>query len=313
LTSKVPLSLLDALLARIDPRNSWTGYLIAAGILLSFGLALSEPSASSGLGLLARIVFWLAHVASALILFELAQIGLGRIATFGRLPPLLLVTAVGVVGALLFSIFNLLFLDRIAFLVSDATAPEPVSFPGLFQELRDSGATSVLFWVLLNSPRLIMISQQRDKAADPTSAQINTTAPDAANAPPKANEPLFDLLSRLPRRIGTDIVGISAELHYLRVYTSIGEALILMSFGRAVEALGVVSGQTIHRSHWIALAHVASIESVGDRVNCRMDTGLELPVSRTYRATLRAAFANRDRQRVLQATEKITFALGLGD
>jgi hypothetical protein len=54
--------------ARVDPRNSWIGYLIAAGTLLAIGLALSEPSASQGLGLPTRLVFWLAHVSSALFL-----------------------------------------------------------------------------------------------------------------------------------------------------------------------------------------------------------------------------------------------------
>jgi hypothetical protein len=305
LSSRPNTPLLDGLVAHIDPRNSWTGYLVAAGVVLSIGLALSEPSASSGLGLTARIVFWLAHVASALLLFELAQISLGRIAMFERLPPLLLVMAVGVVGAILFSVFNLLLLDRIAFLVGDPTDLEPISIPGLIQELRDSGATSVLFWVLLNSPRLIMIAQQKDAdGADASSTEVTSTQTDAANAPTRSSRPLLDLLSRLPRRIGTDIVAISAELHYLRVRTRTGEALILMSFGRAVEALGVIPGHVIHRSHWIALAHVSALESEGNRVICRLDTGLELPVSRTHRARLRAALANRETERVNEAAQR---------
>lgn len=306
LSSRPNTPLLDGLVAQIDPRNTWTGYLVAAGVVLSIGLALSEPSASSGLGLPARIVFWLAHVASALFLFELAQISLGRIAMFERLPPLLLVMAVGVVGAILFSVFNLLLLDRIAFLIGDPTDFEPISIPGLIQELRDSGATSVLFWVLLNSPRLIMIAQQKDAddAGEPATSEATSTAADAANAPTKSSRPLLDLLSRLPRRIGTDIVAISAELHYLRVRTRSGEALILMSFGRAVEALGVIPGHVIHRSHWIALAHVAALESEGNRVICRLDTGLELPVSRTHRARLRAALAERETERVNEAAQR---------
>lgn len=309
-SNKPNFPLLDDLVAHIDPRNSWTGYLIAAGTILSFGLAFSEPSASSGLGLFARIVFWLAHVASALFFFELAQITFGRIAMFERLPPVLLVMAVGVAGAILFSIFNLLLLDRIAFLIGDLMDSEPISTSGLMDELRDSGATSVLFWVLLNSPRLIMIAQQKDadEAGEPPSVEVASIPPDAAAVPTKARGQLLDLLSRLPGSIGTDIVAISAELHYLRVYTRSGEALILMSFGRAVEALGVIPGQAIHRSHWIALAHIAALESDGDRVICRLDTGLELPVSRTYRAKLRAALASRDHQRVLQAAERIALA-----
>jgi len=58
----------------------------------------------------------------------------------------------------------------------------------------------------------------------------------------------------------------------------------------------------------VALAHVATLESAGGRVVCRLDTGLELPVSRTHRATLRAALAMRDHHLVLRSAEKITGA-----
>jgi hypothetical protein len=302
--------LLDRLVAQIDPRNSWIGYLMAAGTLLSIGLALSEPSASEGLGLPARLVFWFAHVASALFLFEFAQIHLGRIALFERLPPLLLVIAVGVVGALLFALFNLLLLDRIAFLGGGLAEPEPISLRGLIDELRDSGATSVLFWVLLNSPRLIIIAQQQDGENPDEQLQSDgpVTPPVMTSELRNDDGPLHDLVARLPRRIGTDIVAISAELHYLRVYTRLGEALILMSFGRAVEALGVVPGQLIHRSHWVALAHIVALEAGGNRVLCRLDTGLALPVSRTYRASLRAALAVRDKEMVLQSVQRLSAA-----
>ncbi len=301
---------LDALVAHIDPRSAWTGYLIAAGTVLSIGLALSEPSASSGLGLIGRLAFWLAHVASALFLFELAQITLGRMALFARLPPLWLIVAVGVVGAVLYAIFNLLLLDRVVILLGAEMDLEEISMSGLLEELRDSGATSVLFWVLLNSPRLIIIAHQKDAddlTGSPLAVETLTTS-DPSESPEKAGGLLLDLLSRLPRRIGTDIVAMSAELHYLRVYTRNGEALILMSFGRAVAALAVIPGQSIHRSHWVALAHVATVQSDGDRVICRLDTGLELPVSRTRRSRLRAALAARDRAALVQQAERMATA-----
>lgn len=308
MSTRSPFPKLDGLVAQIDPRSSWTGYLIAAGALLSIGLALTEPSASDGFGLPGRLLFWLAHVSSALLLFEMAQIHLGRIAQFERLPPLVLIMVVGVVGAFLFAVFNLVVLDRVVFLAGGLADPEPISFYGLMEELRDSGAKSILFWVLLNSPRLIIIAQQKDTdVGDQQPIQDFGQVPsDAVDEPAVSGGPLLDLLSRLPRRIGTDIVAVSAELHYLRVYTSAGEALILMSIGRAVEALGIIPGQRVHRSHWVALEHVAALDSDGDRVICRLDTGLELPVSRTHRTRLRAALALRDEQRLLRAARKMS-------
>lgn len=242
----------------------------------------------------------------------MAQIYLGRIALFARLPPLALIMFVGVMGAFLFAIFNLLVLDKVVFLTGGLMDPEPLSFYGLMEELRDSGAKSVLFWVLLNSPRLIIIAQQTDPDVvdqQPT-PDVEPVLADATDQSVEAGGPLLDLLSRLPRRIGTDIVAVSADLHYLRVYTTAGEALILMSFGRAVEALSVIPGHRVHRSHWVALAHVLSLDSDGDRVLCRLKNGLELPVSRTYRTKLRATLATRYEQRLLQAAQKISAAQG---
>jgi DNA-binding LytR/AlgR family response regulator len=50
----------------------------------------------------------------------------------------------------------------------------------------------------------------------------------------------------------------------------------------------------VHRSHWVALNHVAALETEGERVICRMVTGLTIPVSRSNRASLRQALAERD-------------------
>ncbi|MCZ8149810.1 MAG: LytTR family DNA-binding domain-containing protein, partial [Roseomonas sp.] len=64
---------------------------------------------------------------------------------------------------------------------------------------------------------------------------------------------------------------------------------IFMAFGRAVEALAAQRGFQIHRSHWVALAHVVDLEQNGGRISCVLDTGLRLPVSRANRAAFKAA------------------------
>lgn len=249
-------------------------------------------------------------MSSALFFFELAQICFGRIAMFERLAPLLLVMAVGVVGSVLFSVFSLVLLDRVAFPIGDPMDSEPVSIPGLVDELRDSGAASVLFWILLNSPRLFIIAQQKDADSvyGQPPADVASNPADPTSGPPEGSKLLVDLLSRLLRHIGTDIVAISAELHYLRVYTRNGEALIRMSFDHAVEALDMTPGQLIHRLHWVALTHVATLESDGNCVICRLDTGLALPVSRTHRSRLRAVLSMHDRELALRSAEKISAA-----
>lgn len=60
------------------------------------------------------------------------------------------------------------------------------------------------------------------------------------------------LLSRLPNRLGDEIVALQAEDHYLRVHTILGSDLILMRLSDAVAAIGPDLGLQVHRSWWVA-------------------------------------------------------------
>jgi hypothetical protein len=288
-----------ALIAEIDPRRSWTGYLITAGAILAIGIALLSPEISSNLGFPGRLLFWFAHVGCALAITEGIQLLLGRAAFSRHLSPLVMVLIAGAIGALFFSAFSILVLERALHPLSSEPA-ELVSLLGSLQEFRHSSGQVMVFWVLLNGPRLIMIAQDRDETSDaaPVAADTPITAVREPQSParPAIDPALVEFMGRLPRRMGTDIVAMTAELHYLRVYTRHGDALILMSFGRAVKALQVLDGLAVHRSHWVATSHVVRLETDGDRVVCRLDTGLSVPVSRGSRARLRKAITERDRR-----------------
>ena len=99
--------------------------------------------------------------------------------------------------------------------------------------------------------------------------------------------------SRIPGRLGRELVAMSAELHYLRVYTTAGDALILFPFGRAVEIFQDYNGMQVHRSHWIALDQVDTVDTRDRRMTCVMIGGPDIPVSRSYRSALKAALGRR--------------------
>lgn len=288
----------------IDPRLSWTGYLVGAGTALALAIALLDPQVTSGLSLPMRLLFWLANVGAALAILEITQLALGRTPLARWLAPLPLVIVAGVLGSALFAGVSLVTLDQIIAQDADKT-PDVLSVLGFLQEIRDSAGETVLFWVLLNSPRLIIMAQQDDseRQSGPEEAGQDGThfpEPDAG-----MDATLVELRRRLPRRLGTDIVALTAELHYLRVHTRLGEALILMSFGRAVEALARVPGMAVHRSHWVAFNHVASLRSDADHVVCVMDTGLDIPVSRRNRSRLRAALREHDEAQIKRRLEDL--------
>ena len=299
--------------AKIDPRRSWIGYLFVAGIALAVGITLLEPSASANLSAVRRILFWAGHVGVALVVLECVQLVLGRTAIARRMSPLLLVISGGAIGAILFSSLSIVLLEGLLADPDPKAVAEEVSMASLLAELRNSAGQVVLFWVLLNAPRLIMIAQDQEDGSEEMDVRHLDApeTPSPTQAAPDRSAALVELVSRLPRRLGTDIVAMTAELHYLRVYTRQGNALILMSFGRAVEALQVVAGMQVHRSHWVALNHVTALETDGDKVVCRMDTGLPVPVSRNNRAALRKALHERNQGAALRGAAALA-ATGSG-
>lgn len=132
-----------------------------------------------------------------------------------------------------------------------------------------------------------------------------TTAPtaDSAEAPGRAPAlpepgaeavPAFPsaLLSKLPPEIGSDIIALETEDHYLRVHAVGGSALILMRMADAVALLDPQLGAQVHRRWWVAQAAVTGVRTEGQKLSlCLIDNSL-VPVGRTFSAAARARFAH---------------------
>jgi len=118
-------------------------------------------------------------------------------------------------------------------------------------------------------------------------------SPPLAPAPPPLPEPSWapasesPFLRRIPPKLGSDLLCISTEDHYLRITTRLGSDLILFRLSDAIAELGPAAGQQVHRSFWVARNAVASIERNGHRTSLVLINGAEIPVSRTYLRNLR--------------------------
>jgi hypothetical protein len=262
-----------------DPGLRWPAFLLAAGVGLALALAALDPAPSRGLAPGLRVAFWLLHCLIPLALLEACQMALGRWPALDRRSPWLSATLAGLIGAALFAPVAL---------ALDAVFPLPVSAADdgtlaaeLLDEFRAFAPPMVLIWLGLNATRFAAAGRELSlSAAGPPAAGLGGSPSDA-------------LWEKVPPRLGRDLVALSAELHYLRVVTKAGDALILFSFGRALPLVAGIPGLRIHRSHWVALAHVEEVRRSGERVSVRLVTGLELPVSRAARPALRAARVGR--------------------
>ena len=98
------------------------------------------------------------------------------------------------------------------------------------------------------------------------------------------------LLNLLPDRLGTDLVYIKSEDHYLEVHTTVGSSLIKMRFSDAVAELGD-RGIQVHRSYWVATRHVTRSVRNGKRTLLRLTGDHKVPVSVTHMPAVRALLA----------------------
>ena len=133
--------------------------------------------------------------------------------------------------------------------------------------------------------------------SDPSGAPPKTEAPSGTRAVDGSQqltakrgdgEPHAAFLALLPRKLGTDLIYLKSEDHYVEVHTSVGSTLIKMRFADAVAELGEY-GIQVHRSYWVATRHVRRLVKSGKRRMVRLNGGHELPVSASYLSAVRAA------------------------
>jgi DNA-binding LytR/AlgR family response regulator len=114
-------------------------------------------------------------------------------------------------------------------------------------------------------------------------------SPTQTHAAPN-DAPAPKLLQRLPAKLrGAELYAVEAEDHYLRLHTSLGQDLILMRLSDAIAQLEGIEGAQTHRSWWVAKDAVTHVERLEGRAMLTLRDGAEVPVSRGFAKTLRAA------------------------
>lgn len=91
---------------------------------------------------------------------------------------------------------------------------------------------------------------------------------------------LQSLISTIPQSLGTDVISVHAQDHYVEIVTTEGRALISEKFGSCVDRLEALDGVQCHRSHWVSLKHVETLTRSGSAFACMLSNGEAVPVSR---------------------------------
>ena len=281
----------------------WTlGRSIAVvGALLVITFVVIEPEASRGLGVAARTVFWVIHVGLGLAaLYAASWLVLPHV--MNSLPAWLVLLIAGISAALLVA--------PVSYLVEQVLPPSLRALEdeeewlnvfasrGWWQavaaEFLQLAPATLASWMIINLPFLAHRRRLGD-AQDHNITGSNETADlDKAEAGRYAESARAEFISRLPESLGTNVIAISSDLHYLHVYTDLGRCMILGSLQQAADCMGD-SGLRVHRTHWVARRAIVKIVRNGHQWHCLLSNDLKIPISRRNKSTVAGWFGHTTR------------------
>ena len=267
---------------------------LGVGAALTLLFTAVEPASSAGLGFLPRLLFWALHVGLGLGCLLLVSVVIRHFGAAGWALWALIILS-GLLGAVL-ATGPYWALER---LFATQLGPEIVDdfwdrfgqrgiWQGIVAEFFGILPVFMSSWIALNLPLLF----HRPTVYDPPDPPKETVSADWAREQKARRQAL---LESLPEVVGQELVAMSSDLHYLNVYTRLGQALVLGSLKKMAEAFGE-EGLQVHRSHWVMKREVVRVFIGRDDAYCVMTTGLRVPISRSNRKLVKACFGQLRRQ-----------------
>jgi hypothetical protein len=244
-------------------------------------------------------LFWALQIGVGLSALQCALFLITRVDRFQQLPLWVVVIASGIAGSIFLSpiywlIGEGLMEQVLGFPVRvDADEAVEVSFafgiPVILDEFVDIVGPVTAAWALISWPRLQRLVPpllNTPLAKSGESDPLITSLPEQDGALLK---PAWRVA--LPSELGGELIAVSSELQYLRVWTTRGSALVLGSLQQVEEAEGP-NGIRTHRSWWVNAQHVLRTRVQGDGTVCELSNGLQVPVSRRRKADVMERFGS---------------------
>ncbi len=247
-------------------------YYFWIGIALILIFTVLEPVGTEDAGLFKRFIIWTIQIGLLLPLLIGLHILLQAIGVFNNLNPWVKLTLSGLLGSVFFIPLGL-YIDYL-FAMDDWSAingsKEVVS--AVIDESGGIVLSVTMTWIAINAPRILQINFREQKVAAPTGETVE---------PQKVPCTKPEFFSLLPVEIGTDVIYLKSELHYVRVATTVGEKLVLYNMKDAIADLEIISeGIQTHRSYWVSGRHIKSLTTDNNYKYIITTNDQRIPVSR---------------------------------
>ncbi|MEO0466047.1 MAG: LytTR family DNA-binding domain-containing protein [Pseudomonadota bacterium] len=173
--------------------------------------------------------------------------------------------------------------------IAAAVIAVPVTLAIILMEASDGTVQPIIFWpiqfVYVFVVSLVITIGGYFLRVHDKAREIEALSPIAAEA-----AMLDGFMDRLPPKYRrAELHAITSEDHYLRIYTSFGEELILMRLADAVRELSGADGMQVHRSWWVARGGIDTVERENGKPVLVLQGGVRVPVSRTYQPAAKEA------------------------
>lgn len=143
------------------------------------------------------------------------------------------------------------------------------------------------FFYLIDARREVEPAPSPQSVEGASLQEPDIVAPAAPEpTPPPSTNPLLD---QLPASLGSEIIALEMEDHYVRVHTALGSELVLMRLRDAMGHVAEIEGRQVHRSWWVARGAVEDVRREGRNVRLVLSDTLEAPVSRAQVSELKEA------------------------
>ena len=258
--------------------------IIDLSVLAAIGVVLGilAPLGTGYMGLGGRILYWVSLAIAGYVFYKpigTIVLNLGRVLD---LPAWSLWTASVLVASIPMAI--------LVWVVNAGGAE--VRVPSLEVALSHYFAVCVVGAVVTLMMNLVTATNAKPPGAaqpDDEKAAEDTAAPAASAQVPKPQISPPRFLDRLPPALGSELIALEMEDHYVRAHTALGSELVLLRMRDAVAELDSMDGEQVHRSWWVARGAVADVKREGRNVRLVLDNGLEAPVSRANVTPLKDA------------------------
>lgn len=248
-------------------------YFFGIAIVLGLLFAMVAPESGHEWDGLRRLFQWQLQSLGPVILLVMSHLLLHRLPGFDGLNSWLKLVCSGLIGAVLFSPLAL----SLDVWFEETSIMQGQWLSAMQEELIEVTPPVVIAWLAINAPWLLGFRLVKhntpDAASEPIAEAVSREAETGLT-----DAPLFYRL--LPEAVRAELIYLKAELHYLKVVTVKGKALILYNLKDAIRELPSNHGFQSHRSYWVAKHFIRDVQKNGRQGQLTLKNGHTVPVSR---------------------------------